>query len=412
MLDIAKAQSPGKIKMASSSSSSFPPSLQSVTEPNYADLMWWWDAWPEARPALLDFWARGNYSRRILYRTRTGRSSLLVRVAYLDEIEHALKRLTLLGTDVDFVWCGAVSGQQLVIVPQDIDYEDAGGWGYDTCAGDKIKDHRGNKEWCPAVGWASLLPDAVTDWLHINARAYTERGRIMVCPASHIGLTSYPGGIGEENLQRLSNAASLLRERAKIQALFQLELPYLEGMSVEEAHVFAEDNADSLVLFQSALSKLLSSSLETAGYESLSQDLVSAIQQGVAELRLSDRTVSARKTLAAIGAGIGTFLVTLGIHLGIPLGSAAIGSTGAAVASINMFAQAVENQGALRKNPFYAIWELQKGKKRRYSFGKQTNFLPGQPQALKRRDIPPFHWLSPPSGGWNIPTVIASSARE
>jgi len=109
--------------------------LESITEPRYQTLTSWWDAWPEARPAHLDFWARGNYTRRLLYRARAARSSLLVRVAFLDELESAVKRLALLDNEVDFVWCGRTSGEQLVILPQDVDYEDSGGWGYAACSG-------------------------------------------------------------------------------------------------------------------------------------------------------------------------------------------------------------------------------------------------------------------------------------
>jgi len=312
--------------------------LQDINEPEYQTLVSWWDAWPEARPAHLDFWARGNYSRRALYRAKTGRPSLLVRVRFLDEVENALKRLALLDSQIDFVWCGSTSGEQLVIVPQDIDYEDSGGWGYSACAGDEITDRRGDKEWCPSIGWASLLPDSVTDWLAVSARRYVETGRIIVCPAGHIGLTPYPGGTGEENLQRMSNAASILRERAKLQTLFELELPYLEGMSVADVYKFTEDHADSLFLFRNALSKLLTSSVDPSCSEALWRELVSAIEEGVAELRLSDRALRARRTLAALGAGIGTFFVTLGVKLGVPLGSAAIGSIGAAIASINLCA--------------------------------------------------------------------------
>jgi len=380
--------------------------LQDITEPQYETLTSWWDAWPEARPAHLDFWARGNYSSRVLNRARTGRSSLLVRVAFLDELESALKRLALLDSQIDFVWCGSTSGEQLVIVPQDVDYEGNGGWGYNACAGDEIADRRGGKEWCPSVGWASLLPDSVTDWLADKARPYVETGRVMVCPAGHIGLTPYPGGPGEENLQRISNAASILRERAKLQTLFRLELPCLEGMSIADVYRFTEDQADSLLLFRNALSTLLTSSIDPNCSEMLCKELVSAIDQGVAELRLSDRALRARRTLAALGAGIGTFLVTLGVKLGVPLGSAAIGSTAAAIASINLFAQTVEAEGAMRKSPFYAIWALEKGKRRRGSFRNQSTFMASSVKRVKKKDIPPFHWMGPPSAGWNVPTAF------
>jgi hypothetical protein len=328
----------------------------------------------------------------------------LVRVAFLDELESAVKRLALLDNEVDFVWCGSTTGEQLVIVPQDIDYEDSGGWGYAACSGDEITDRRGGKEWCPSIGWASLLPDSVTDWLADRARRYVETGRVMVCPAGHIGLTPYPGGAAEENLQRMSNAASVLRERAELETLFRLELPYLEGMSVADVYKFSEDHADSLLLFRSALSKLLTSSIDSSCSETLCSELVRTIDQGVAELRLSDRTLRARQTLAALGAGIATFFVTLGIKLGVPPGTAAIGCTAAAIATINLFAQTVEAEGAMRKNPFWAIWRLQRGKRRRDSFRSETTYMAASAKRVRKKDIPPFHWLAPPLPGWTVPT--------
>jgi len=256
------------------------------------------------------------------------------------------------------------------------------------------------------MGWASLLPDSVTDWLADKARPYVETGRIMVCPAAHIGLTPYPGGVGEENLQRMSNAASILRERAKLQTLFRLELPYLEGMSVADVYKFSEDHADSLLLLRSALSKLLTSSIDPGSSEALCSELVRAIDQGTAELRLSERSLRARRTLSALGAGIATFFVTLGIKLGVPPGNAAIGCTAAAIASINLFAQTLEAEGAMRKNPFWAIWSLQRGKRRRDSFRSQTTYMAASAKRLRKKDIPPYHWLAPPTPGWAVPTAF------
>jgi len=177
-------------------------------------------------------------------------------------------------------------------------------------------------------------------------------------------------------------------------------------MSIADVYRFTEDQADSLLLFRNALSTLLTSSIDPNCSEMLCKELVSAIDQGVAELRLSDRALRARRTLAALGAGIGTFLVTLGVKLGVPLGSAAIGSTAAAIASINLFAQTVEAEGAMRKSPFYAIWALEKGKRRRGSFRNQSTFMASSVKRVKKKDIPPFHWMGPPSAGWNVPTAF------
>lgn len=376
-----------------------------IVPPDYSTLLHWWDIWPEVRPEHLDFWARGNYTRRLLSRSRTNRSACIIRVEYVDEMEAALKRLALLGIDIDFTWCGQTTQPQLVMVPQDMEYEDSGGWGYMACAGSLFREPRSGKRWCPSLGWASLLPDTVTDWLAEQASLYIQSGKIMVSPASHIGLRRTPGAVPEEQLQKMSNSASMVRERAKIKALFSLELPYIEGMSIQDIHKFCEDHRDSLILFQNALAKLLQRSIvETP--DALSQELVSQIREGVAELRLSDRTIAARKGLVALGASIATFLVTAGINLGVGPGAAAVGSTGAAMATLAFWAQILDAQGSMRKNPFYVIWRLQKGKGPKNKW-RERRFLRefALPPSQKPKEIPPFHWLTPPTAGWLVPST-------
>ncbi len=377
-----------------------------ITSPNYSTLLEWWDAWPEAKPAHLDFWARGNFSRRLLSRRNSQRAACIVRVEYLDEIEAALKRLALLDLELDFAWYGEVSQPQLVIVPQDIDYEGTGGWGYTACAGDEIADRRGGKEWCPSIGWASLLPDSVTDWLSTDAKEFVRSGNLILAPVKHIGLLKQPGGVTEEQLQKISSSMSLMGERARIRALFNIELPFLDGMSVRDIKKFCDDYKDSLVLFQSALHKLIQKSPQESE-DTLAKELVAQIKEGVAEIRLSDRTASARKMLANLGVAISSILVTVGLKLGVNPGVAAVGVTGAAIATIAQYSQILESRGQMRKNPFYAVWALQKGKGPKNRFSQQQTFgasLP--PQQAKRRDIPPYHWLSPPTPGWNIPTAF------
>jgi hypothetical protein len=377
-----------------------------VAPPNYATLISWWDAWPKAKPAHLDFWARGNYIRRLISRKNTNRAACIVRVEYIDEIEAALRKLALLDLDVDFIWHGEISKPQLNILPQDIDYEDSGGWGYSACAGDRMKDNRGGKEWCPSTGWGALLPDSLTDWLNDEAQGFLNDGRIMVAPAGHVGLRKIPGGKSENQLQRVSNSISMTNEKAKIRALFNLELPFVEGLPLRDVYKFCRDHGDSLTLFQGALRKFFQTSLQGTE-ESISQQLLNEINENVAELRLSDRTLGTRKTLSALGATISTLLVTVGIKLGFSPSAAAVGSTGAAIAAITQISQIIEARGQMRKNPYYAIWALQKGKgpKNIFKHHQSLRWAPPTPER-SQKEIPPFHWLSPPTAGWRIPTVL------
>jgi len=374
-----------------------------VDPPDYGTLLSWWDAWPETRTAHLDFWARGNFSRRLISRKRSNRSACLVRVEFLDEMESALKRLALLDMDIDFAWVGDMSPSQLVIVPQAADYEDTGGWNYSACGGSSFNDHRGGKEWVPSMAWAELLPDMIPDWLCEQASGFFREGKLMVAPASHIGLRKSPGGNVEETIQKMSNGLSIMGEQAKIKTVFQIELPYIDGMSIQDIYKFQQDHKDSLTLFQGALRKIIQNS-NSDSEEQLTRELVTQINEGVAELRLSDSTLRERKLLTTLGATLGTYLVTFGIKLGVNPGVAAIGSIGAAIASLTQMSQVLESRGQMRKNPFYAIWNLQKGNGPRNQFRRQPSF--GYPiPNKKKKDDGSFHWMYPPTPGWYNPLI-------
>ena len=377
-----------------------------ITPPNYQTLLDWWDSWSDSKVVHYDFWARGNFTKRILSRNHTGRAACIVRAEYLDEIESAFKRLALLDLDVDVAWYGEVAKPQLAIVPQDIDYEGVGGWGYSACSGDRYDDKRGGKEWCPSIGWASLLPDSVVDWLADEASEFVRSGNIIVAPAKLIGLTKRPGGKSENQLQRVSNSLSIMNQRASIDTLFSFELPYLEGMSIRDTAKFCNDNKDSLILFRSALHKLIQSAPQNME-DKIIKELVSQIKEGVAELNLSDKTATARKTLTNIGVTISSFLVTFGLKQGFDPSVSAIGIAGAALTALSQYSQIIEARGQMRKNPFYAIWSLQKGKGPKNKFSQRHYISKQTPsQNFNKNEIPLYHWLSPPTPGWNIPTAI------
>lgn len=95
--------------------------------PHYTELVEWWKCWPQARPELLDFWARGGYVNRLLHRRQNDGYCVTVAVRLVDEIEHALKRMILLGVEVDLVWTGDLTPPVMNIAPLDIDYEGPGG---------------------------------------------------------------------------------------------------------------------------------------------------------------------------------------------------------------------------------------------------------------------------------------------
>lgn len=379
--------------------------VHDILPPDYETLLSWWRAWPEARPELVDFWARGNFTRRFLSRRQQEKPTWVVKVEYIDDIEASLRQLALLGVNVDFIWTGEMSPPGMVITPQSIDYEDSGGWGYLAAAGDEIEDRRGDLEWCPSMGWASLFPTTVTDWMAEKGVEFIRDGSIFVAPSELVGMGKSPIAQPDEKYLEIGNSPAVIRDVALIKALAELELPRLDGLPIADVKKFLQDEQDSFVLFQSSLRKLLQDT-DADSSESIKMELIQAIREGVAEVCLSDRTLKARKSLTVLGAAITTFCVTVGLNAGLSPGVAAIASGSGAMATLALWHQLLDAEGKLRQHPFYIAWALQGGKSKRMKKHPEKLKLQGQITGKKQADIPPYHWLAPPTPGWGIPTAF------
>ena len=378
-----------------------------IDPPEYGTLLSWWDSWPQARPELLDFWARGNFARRVLSRGTRKQAACLVRVRYIDELDAALKRLALLGIEVDFAWTGSVTAPGLVLAPQHVDYEDSGGWGYITAAGDEMADDRGNLDWCPALGVASLLPDTVTDWLAEEAAEFLSSGKLLVCPVDNIGLLTVPSQESEMNFGTVANSMSLLNTASLAKVIFELELPMLEGISVRDTYRFCQDHRDSLTRFQTALGKLLDEDAEMD--DTRLSKVVAEIRDSVAELRLSHGSLSLRKQLTALGASISAFGITVGVQLGLAPAAATVGSVAAAIGIMGLWHRNIEAEAGLRAKPYYALWKLEghgttKPGWRSRPWSTKLDRIAATTPPLSENQPPPYHWLTEPTAGWDIPT--------
>lgn len=209
----------------------------------------------------------------------------------------------------------------------------------------------------------------------------------------------------DEKYLEIGNSPAVIRDVALIKALAELELPRLDGLPIADVKKFLQDEQDSFVLFQSSLRKLLQDT-DADSSESIKMELIQAIREGVAEVCLSDRTLKARKSLTVLGAAITTFCVTVGLNAGLSPGVAAIASGSGAMATLAFWHQLLDAEGKLRQHPFYIAWALQGGKSKRMKKHPEKLKLQGQITGKKQADIPPYHWLAPPTPGWGIPTAF------
>jgi hypothetical protein len=87
---------------------------QEVSEPSYEGVMDWMRS-SGGRSVIFDFWARGNYTRRLIFQRNKGIQPLLVKVSYVDEMRWAYRRLALLGLPVEFIYSGDIPETSKVV---------------------------------------------------------------------------------------------------------------------------------------------------------------------------------------------------------------------------------------------------------------------------------------------------------
>ena len=76
------------------------------------------------------------------------------------------------------------------------------------------------------------------------------------------------------------------------------------------------------------------------------------------------------------------------------------------MATLAFWYEILKSKENMRKNPYYIIWKLQKSKgpkniRREREFLKEFEL----PKTEIKKEIPPHHWLTPPTGGWLIPSA-------
>jgi hypothetical protein len=77
-----------------------------VEAPLYNECLDWMSELPDSRAATLDFWARGNFVRHLLYTRQSARHPLLIPAAHPKQMDWVYRHLALAGVPVIFVYTG------------------------------------------------------------------------------------------------------------------------------------------------------------------------------------------------------------------------------------------------------------------------------------------------------------------
>ncbi len=188
---------------------------QSLQEANAAVmqvLTHFWDEVPaECIGGVYDFWGRGNFVR-LLDNTRRFPNSfnVTVEVRSLDDVKRAVRLWGLYADFLLLVWKGK-SQNGMAMIPFPEDFDSPGGWGYIIAAGTALKLKGSSKIWHPAMAQISTIPDEVAVFLATEASSFIKAGRLIVVPAPAVGCINPGHGPFEQLLAEAANAVPSVR---------------------------------------------------------------------------------------------------------------------------------------------------------------------------------------------------------
>lgn len=372
--------------------------MEAAEAPQYTRALRWMKRL-SGRAASLDFWARGNYARRLIANKKAGVSPLIVPVESLSELRWAHRRLALLGVPVEFLWQGKLSAPLRVLHLHpggDGEYWDAG-WGYVATLAPRGPLRR--DKWDPVIGYARLMPEAVASWLVDEASDFFERGDVFVTPAELVGVLDDQPGLSD-NFGALTGGACIQSGSAS-HALLNIELPVLDRLSPKAFSRLLRENTVELSRVRYAFRKLVES-----GEPKDMKAIVDELNFETSELALADRYQGFRSRITRLGGAIGTAAAAVGASVGAASGSlasavAAASASAAAAGLCECLRTASEHKLDMKRNPLYLLWQLgsEAGGQIRPSSSKSYSAQSRSPAPITPGEDGYFHWLSPPTIG-------------
>lgn len=345
------------------------------------------------KAALLDYWARGNYTRRVLYLRQLGIRPLLVRVSSVDQMRWAHRRLSLIGLPVDFIYSGplaaAVKGVMVVRLPKDHVWD--AGWGYIATQWS----HRGRFA-AALFGTARLMPESVVEWLVEEAADDFRDGNVFVAPAPLIGLGSADGSLAP--LATIVDGSTIDAGTAAATGVMELDIPFLDQMTPRAFNKFVRNHAEDLSRFRLAFGRLVSTSPENAEQF---RDWISELKAEVADIQLSDRFSRLRRNLSAAGGALGAFTACAGAVGATPVSLSMVGAGAAGAALIDLWKQAVDRRQARAESRLSLLWSLGLQRPSHVRRARRVPRVPANSSVSRAEIQPPLshHWLCPPRHG-------------
>jgi hypothetical protein len=357
----------------------------------------------QGRAVLFDFWARGNYARRLLHQRQQGIHPLLVRVTSVDEMRWAHRRLALLGLPVEFIYCGGLAAPSRVV---HVDYLPNGhrwdaGWGY------VATQWKAHGRYCAMLmGTARLMDEPLIDWLVDEVRGDFCDGNVFVAPAELVGID--PGATdGLDSLASVVGGATVESVVKSGTSFLELDIPFLDQLNPRAFRRFVRQHDAELARFRHAFRRLVTGQPKD-GVEA--RDWIGELRSEVAELTLSDKYHRLRQTVLAAGGVLGIVTATANALSGGSTPVTAVGAGAAGAALLELWKASVESRKARWASPFSVCWNLgiQRPSQVRRAAKVRVATMPVLPPDLNPSYA--HHWLCPPTLGVLFAAVRKSPA--
>lgn len=362
------------------------------------------------RAVSFDIWARGNYTRRLIHNTSTQRHPLIIPCRSVEEMRWAFRRLSLLGMPVDLVYTGGVSAPKNVLHLYPAEGLIGPGWGYIGALG-SIARIRGRK-WFPVIGVARLMPERILDWLYNEASEEFSRGDVFVAPAELIGIDPSDAQPGLQTLAEVALGERVDPDDQAIVHLANLEIPYIDKMRPAAFRRFLRDHEEEFTRFRSVFKKLSAE----AGTDL--RAVVEELRVEVADLSLSERYASLRRTISRFGGALATCgaavaaAVAASPETALPIAASA-GAAGATATLFDLWKQRAEYHEAQHRSPYYILWKLgvdRPSRVQRTPVAAELRRLHRLENATEK-NLGDFHWLCPPTPGLRLAVVPVKLAN-
>jgi hypothetical protein len=219
-----------------------------------------------------------------------------------------------------------------------------------------------------AVGAGLPYPKSTCDWLTTEASPLLESGMLAFAPFLRVP----PGSWGDsESIYKAhfihANVGATRispLDRNRLQALAELEIPFIDGIPLPLLAEVLKDEREALVPFRAAISRLLRSVEKIASEAEMMREVEiirrDQIDPELAKLAGLAQRLSNMRSIRTAGCVLASTAICLLAAIGLPPASLLFPAAGAIGANLYELARRIEEEQKLRDSPMYFLWQLKR----------------------------------------------------